>query len=276
MNDLKQLIENELINFNGEVSIYASDLKGHTLEMNSSEVQNPASCIKVFILVELMRTLYFKEKNLTDTLIYEEKYDVIGSGVLHLLSPGVELSVINVATLMMVISDNVATNMMIDYLGIERINQTIREIGCTNTELYGLFDYSHSKPFSKTTASDYALVFEKMIKKELWDSSISDQIIAIMKKGKYHEMVGDGISKTLQKSNSELIHYVATKSGKENQVRNDGGIVSTKYGDYVLCIFIHNFNDSYNANDEDVYCIGRKISNIFFQRYIALQGQFTK
>ena len=50
MNDLKQLIENELINFNGEVSIYASDLKGHTLEMNSSEVQNPASCIKVFIL----------------------------------------------------------------------------------------------------------------------------------------------------------------------------------------------------------------------------------
>ncbi len=183
---------------------------------------------------------------------------------------------INVATLMMVISDNVATNMMIDYLGIERINQTIREIGCTNTELYGLFDYSHSKPFSKTTASDYALVFEKMIKKELWSSSISDQIIAIMKKGKYHEMVGDGISKTLQKSNSELIHYVATKSGKDNQVRNDGGIVSTKYGDYVLCIFIHNFNDSYNANDEEVYCIGRKISNIFFQRYIALQGQFTK
>ena len=84
MNDLKQLIDNELINFNGEVSIYASDLKGHTLEMNSSEVQNPASCIKVFILVELMRALY-----LTDTLIYEEKYDVIGSGVLHLLSPGV-------------------------------------------------------------------------------------------------------------------------------------------------------------------------------------------
>lgn len=57
--------------------------------MNSSEVQNPASCIKVFILVELMRALYFKEKNRTDTLIYEEKYDVIGSGVLHLLSPGV-------------------------------------------------------------------------------------------------------------------------------------------------------------------------------------------
>lgn len=115
-----------------------------------------------------------------------------------------------------------------------------------------------------------------MIKKELWSSSISDQIIAIMKKGKYHEMVGDGISKTLQKSNSELIHYVATKSGKENQVRNDGGIVSTKYGDYVLCIFVHSFSDSYNANDEEVYCIGRKISNIFFQRYIALQGQFTK
>lgn len=38
-----------------------------------------------------MRALYFKEKNLTDILIYEEKYDVISSVVLHLLSPGVEL-----------------------------------------------------------------------------------------------------------------------------------------------------------------------------------------
>lgn len=55
--------------------------------MNSSEVQNPASCIKVFILVELMRALYFKEKNRTDTLIYEEKYDVIGSGVFTFAFP---------------------------------------------------------------------------------------------------------------------------------------------------------------------------------------------
>lgn len=95
-----------------------------------------------------------------------------------------------------------------------------------------------------------------------------------MKNGKYHEMVGDGIPKVYRKTNNEFINYIATKSGKYKSVRNDGGIVSTKYGNYILTIFIKDFPDEDYLNDEDIYKYGRNISNILFNRYIALKGKF--
>ena len=67
-----------------------------------------------------------------------------------------------------------------------------------------------------------------------------------------------------------------TKSGKYQSVRNDGGIVITKYGQYILIIFIKDFNDQDYLNDEDIYNYGRKISNTIFDRYIALNGKFIK
>lgn len=51
------------------------------------------------------------------------------------LSKGIKLPILDIATLMMIISDNVATNMLIDFLGIDKINKTIENIGCRDTKL---------------------------------------------------------------------------------------------------------------------------------------------
>lgn len=66
----------------------------------------------------------------------------------------------------------------------------------------------------------------------------------------------------------EIQNYIVTKSGKYQSVRNDGGIVSTKYGNYILTIFIKDFKDKHYRNDEYVYGQGRKISNIIFYEFI--------
>ena len=87
-------------------------------------------------------------------------------------------------------------------------------------------------------------------------------------------MVGNGIPKIYTKTANGLVNYVITKSGKYQSIRNDGGIVSTKYGDYILIIFIKDFADQDYLNDEDIYSYGKKISNILFNRYIALNGRF--
>lgn len=272
-NELEQIIKNEFINFNGKVSVYANDLQGNVLEINSNEQYNAASCIKVFILVELFKQVHFGNKSLEEKLTYNSKNYVNGSGVLQYLTTGLELSVKHIATLMMIISDNIATNIMIDYLGIENINSTIKELGCTNTELYCKFESVEDKPFSKTTVKDYAHIFELINNEKLWDKSTSKQIIDIMKNGKYHEMVGDGIPKVYIKTDKEFVNYIATKSGKYQSVRNDGGIISTKYGNYILAIFIKDFPDEYYLNDENIYKYGRNISNIIFDRYMALKGK---
>lgn len=274
MSELEKIIKNELINFDGKVAVYANDFKGNIIEINSSEKYNSASCIKVFILVELFRQVHLGLKSLDEKIKYDRKNFVNGSGVIQYLTPGLELSVRDIATLMMIISDNIATNIMIDYLGIDNINRTIKELGCLDTELYCKFESVEDKTFSKTTTKDYAHIFELINNYELWDKSVSTQIIDIFKNQFYHEMIGNGIPKIYRETENEFINYIATKSGKYQSVRNDGGIVSTKYGNYILTIFIKDFLDQDYLNDEDIYKYGQKISNILFNRYIALKGRF--
>lgn len=190
------------------------------------------------------------------------------------MTEGVELSVKDIATLMMIISDNVATNIMIDYLGTNNINNTIKELGCNNTKLYSKFKSDSDEAFSETTVEDYSHAFELINDNKLWNTDISKQIIDIMKNQKYHEMIADGIPSVYTRTKNDMVNYIVTKSGKYKGVRNDGGIVSTKYGNYILTIFVKDFPDKDYLNDEDIYKIGRKISKTLFDRFIALKGKF--
>lgn len=272
--ELEQIIKNEFINFNGNYSIYANDYNGNVITINENEIFNSASCIKIFILVELFRQVYFNEKSLEEKLKYEKDNLVDGSGILQYLTQGLELNVKDMATLMMIISDNVATNIMIDYLGIDNINKTIKNLGCLDTKLYCKFESCEDKAFSVTTTKDYSHIYELINEGKLWDKYISEEIIDILKNQKYHEMIGDGIPKIYTETKNDILNYVISKSGKYQSVRNDGGIVSTKYGNYILTIFIKDFLDKDYLNDEYIYKYGRNISNMLFNRYIALKGKF--
>lgn len=273
MGELKSMLENVFVNFSGNYSIYANDFQGNIIELNSKQKINAASCIKIYILISLLKKCYFENISLEDELIYDSSNYVNGSGVLRYLTPGLKLSIRDMAVLMMIISDNVATNIIIDYLEIEYINQTITELGCKNTVLYSKFELLENKVFSETTAEDYGHIYELIINNKLWDKSISEEITKILNNQKYKEMVGDGIPKIYTKTNNDILNYVITKSGKYKSVRNDGGIISTKYGNYVLVIFIKDFLDQDYLND-DIYTLGKQISNILFERFIALNGRF--
>lgn len=266
--DLENIINNTIINFDGKIAVFYDDLKGHTLRINENELYNGASCIKVFILIELFNQLYKGIKSRDDMLKCEEKHYVDGSGVLQYLSKDVELKVLDVATLMMIISDNVATNMLIDYLGIENINRAIKELGCDSTKLFSNFKQGKDEMFSVVTAKDYANVWKKISNKELYDANMSKEIINILKNQKYHEMVADGIDDIYKLTDNSVIKYIATKSGKYKSVRNDGGIVSTIYGDYVLVILIKDFKDEFYMSDNYVYSYGKRISNIMFNSFV--------
>ena len=266
--NIEKAIKDSLINFDGKVAVYYDDLNGNILKINEKEKYNSASCIKIFILVELFNQI---SKGLIDRkkeLTYLNKHDVNGSGVMQYLSKGIKLPILDIATLMMIISDNVATNMLIDFLGIEKINKAIENIGCKDTKLYSEFKSVEDEIFSETTAFDYYLVWKKLNNCELFDKNITQEIIDIIKNQKYHEMVGDGIDEVYKEVENPIINYIVTKSGKYQSVRNDGGIVSTIFGNYILIIFIKDFKDKDYRNDEYVFSQGKKISNIVFNEFI--------
>lgn len=266
--DIEKIIKNSIVNFNGKIAMYYDDLKGNTIKINENEKYNSASCIKIFILIELFNQISKGIINRKEELTYEEKDYVNGSGILRYLSKGIKLPILDIATLMMIISDNVATNILIDFLGIENINKSIENIGCNNTKLYSKFKSFENEVFSETTAYDYYLVWKKLNNYELFNKEMTQEIISIIKNQKYHEMVGDGIDKIYKEVEDPIVNYIVSKSGKYESVRNDGGIVSTIYGNYILTIMIKDFKDENYLNDEYVYNMGRKISNIIFNDYM--------
>ena len=266
--DIEKIIKNSIVNFNGEIAMYYDDLKGNTIKINENEKYNSASCVKIFILIELFNQISKGIINRKEELTYEEKDYVNGSGILRYLSKGIKLPILDIATLMMIISDNVATNILIDFLGIENINKSIENIGCNNTKLYSKFKSVENEVFSETTAYDYYLVWKKLNNYEIFNKEMTQEIINIIKNQKYHEMVGDGIDKIYKEVENPIVNYIVSKSGKYESVRNDGGIVSTIYGNYILTIMIKDFKDENYLNDEYVYNMGRKISNIIFNEYM--------
>ncbi len=172
MNREKQL-QDLNVNFDGKIAIYYDDLKGNVIKINEKEKYNAASCIKIFILIELFNRIQKGEIDRKFELEYLNKYYVNGSGVLQYLSKNIKLPIIDIATLMMIISDNVATNILIDYLGIDNINKTIKNIGCLDTELFSMFKSVEDEVFSETTAYDYYLVWKKLNNNELFNEKIT-------------------------------------------------------------------------------------------------------
>lgn len=265
--NIEKVIKDSLVNFDGKVAIYYDDLKGNIIKLNDKEKYNAASCIKIFILIELFNQINLGTIDRNSKLTYLEKHYVDGSGIIRYLTKGITLPILDLATLMMIISDNIATNMLIDLLGIDNINKTIRSIGCTDTEIYSWFKIE-DEVFSVTTAYDYYLAWKKLNNNELFDQKLTNEIINIIKNQKYHEMIGDGIDEVYRNTDMPFINYIASKSGKYQSIRNDGGIVSTKYGNYILIIFIKDFKDIDYRNDNYVYSKGRNISSLIFNEFI--------
>src|SRR3972149_9595759 len=123
--------------YSGKVTCALTDLTGGGhIGLNEDDVMPLASLIKVPVLVALYQAVHEGKLALEDRTTYRAEHHCYGSGVLIHLSPGVEMSVRDAATLMIVISDNVATNMVIDLVGLDHVNEQQRKLGLEQTTLF--------------------------------------------------------------------------------------------------------------------------------------------
>ena len=129
---------NRIASAYGAKCTYAlTDLEsGQHVARDESDVMPTASLIKVPILVALYAAVAGGRTQLSDRIRYTDAHRCLGSGVLSRMTPGVEMTVRDAATLMIIISDNSATNMMIDLVGLDRVNETMRGLGLTDTTLF--------------------------------------------------------------------------------------------------------------------------------------------
>lgn len=130
----------------GVLGYYVSNLDtGERLALRADETFPTASLIKVPILVTLYDLADQKQLSLDDPLTVLKIDQVPGSGVLQFMHPGMTLSVHDAASLMIVLSDNTATNLILDRIAIRRVWTKMEALGLPHTKV-------HSKTYLRLTS----------------------------------------------------------------------------------------------------------------------------
>ena len=120
---LEKRIAAELYSYQGKMSVFVDDLHGHTVEIGADEEFETASTIKAYILAALYLQASRGKASLEEKITYKPEHFVDGSGMLRALGVGASLKVKDAATMMIICSDNIATNMVIDYLGLDPVDR---------------------------------------------------------------------------------------------------------------------------------------------------------
>lgn len=230
--------------YTGKCTYALTDLaSGEHISRDEDDVMPTASLIKVPILVSLYRAVHEGRLALEDRTHYREDQQVLGSGVLIHLTPGVEMSVRDAAVLMIIISDNVATNMCIDLVGLDRINETMRDLGLTRTQIFlRLGDRAaglDARKMSVSSAGDIARLLELIARHEAVSPDASEDMLRIMRRQDYrHELSSLLPWNEMNRLEDHKRNWVAEKGGAFlNGIRTSGGVFNGERGSFVLSAF---------------------------------------
>ncbi len=273
---LEKRIAAELYSYQGKMSVFADDLQGHTVEVGADEEFETASTIKVYLLAALYLQASRGKADLEEEIAYEASQYVDGSGMLRALGVGAKLKVRDVATMMIICSDNIATNMLIDYLGLETINACIRELGFARTTLHNSLHFDRYHTLGTTTPREYAALFARIARGELVSREASAEMLHILRQQHYNTMLTRDFPQyylDCEETGAPELIWVASKSGSMNACRNDGGIFHTPYGEYVLVLMNKDFHDIIEYNDHPAMVYGAKVSRMILDQVLACEGK---
>jgi beta-lactamase class A len=122
--------------FPGVIGVAVRDLKtGEELSINGDRLFPMASVYKVPIMVEVFRQIEAKKFSLDDRIELGDEHRTLGSGALTLLSNGLKPTVKDLITLMIVLSDNEATDILLKKVGAENVTATMRSMGLNNVRV---------------------------------------------------------------------------------------------------------------------------------------------
>lgn len=234
LTDVIHEIENEM---GGEISLAAKDLQtGRTITYHADRMVMTASVIKLPILVHVALAVREGMLSWEESLTLTEGEKVGGSGVLDVMTAGLNLSLRDACMLMMVVSDNTATNMIIEHIGVEAINRRMRSLGLSRTTLNRkAFSTEEPTPlstrygFGVTTPHEILRLLTRISAGEIGDAEVCTDLLHFLSKQQYT----DGIPRYLPDG-----WKYAGKTGAVNAVRNDVGIVTAPDGRrFALSIF---------------------------------------
>lgn len=257
----------EVAQFKGKVNLFAKNLDtGVSYSLDGDNRVRTASTIKVAIMVEAFARVAEGKANWTDQVVLTDAKKVAGSGVLQDLSDGLKLTLRDAVTLMMTVSDNTATNLVLDVLTAEAVNarmdslglkqtRSLRKIGSGGTSRAG--EDPTLKPFGLgvTTPHEMATLLEKLERGEVISPAASKEMLALMKREQHRDGIGRAI----------VDAEMATKAGALDRLRSDVGIIYTKQGRMVMAITCDDMPEIIWSEENPGYMMLSRLSRILIE-----------
>jgi beta-lactamase class A len=267
--NLQKKIESLADAHRGHVAVFAKNLTtGETVSVNAQTPVQTASVIKLPLMLEAFEQVKGGKLNLSQPIVLTKENQVGGSGILYLLDPGLKLTLKDVLALMMTLSDNTATNMAIDVVGLAPTNEMLSRMGLRNTYFYKKVFKPAEGPvpddqkkfgLGKTTAEEMEKVLESIYRCELGtsaaDRDLCAQMITIMRNQQYRDMSPRYL---VPADSSESLSAIADKLGALDAVRNDVALIYTASGPIIISTFTWDNEDkSWTPENEAEILIGR-------------------
>ena len=247
---LDSVVKARIAKFPGTVTLAAKNLStGAAYSIGAERATRTATTIKLAIMLECFYEAAERKLKWTEPITITVDEKVSGSGILQDLSPGDELPIRDMVDLMIVLSDNTATNLILNRITGNAVNARMAQLGFQQIRVMRkiLGDGKDLKPFptgiteegakeenkkwgiGRSSPAEMLLLLEKLYRGELVDKQSSEEMLAIMKRQRDHNGIGRDMKDEVT---------IASKSGALDHLRSDVGIVYSKRGPIAMAITV--------------------------------------
>jgi len=265
---LDSRIRAEVAPFKGKVFLYAKNLDtGQTYSFNGDERVRTASTIKIAVMIEAFARVADGRAKWTDELVLTKAARYGGSGILPELSDGLRLTLQDAVRLMMVLSDNTATNMVLDYLTTDAVNERINSLGFKATRIMRrvggggeskegkLGDNLKRFGLGATTPHEMVQILEKLERGEVVSKEASKQMLDLMKREQGRNSVGRNLPGV----------PMASKYGALDALRSCVAILYTKQVRIAIAITVDEMPEVIWSVDNPGYLLMMRLSSMLIE-----------
>jgi beta-lactamase class A len=261
---LDEQVKNLIAPFKGKVSLFAKNLDtGETYTLNGDERVRTASTIKIAVMIEAFARVSEGKAKWTDEVVLTKEKKVTGSGILTELTDNLHLTLRDAVNLMMILSDNTATNLVLDVLTTDAVNARMeslgfkqikinRKVGSGGDSMAGKDPENKKYGLGVATPREMVLVMEKLERGEIINATVSKEMIDLMKNEQGRYAIG--------RSLWDL--PMASKYGALDRLRSAVGIVYSKKGKIAMAISCDDMPEIMWSVDNRAYLLMSQLSEV--------------
>ena len=257
---LREKLTNEIKLFKGEVAFVIKDLQTNwEISHNKNMLFPSASLAKIPIMAACFLADQEGKLKLDRIIALKTSDKLTGSGILRDIQAGATFTVEELIGLMIYDSDNTATNILTNVLGIDYLNRSFEAFGLQNTTLsrkIADFNARDKGIENYTTAEDMALLLEKIYQRGFISKDISERCLRLMKLSRTNDRIPALLPVEIT---------VAHKTGLERGVCHDAGIVYAGKGNFLIVVLTKYTNSNSAPSKEFIAKVSLRTYNYFEQ-----------